>query len=92
MEASREDSHRRPLFYPYVRGNEFGLADGLSRLGVDVTVLTSTGKAPREKMISDDKDVRQSLRFEVKYLNTSLDIGEIPLVPSIGREIGQRGL
>jgi glycosyltransferase involved in cell wall biosynthesis len=80
-----------PYFTPYVRGNEFGLADGLSRLGVDVTVLASTGKAPREKMISDNSDVRQSLGFKVKYLNTLLDVGEIPLVPSIGREIGSGG-
>ncbi len=80
-----------PYFTPYVRGNEFGLADGLSRLGVDVTVLASTGKAPREKMVSNGSDARQSLRFEVKYLKTLLDIGEIPLVPSIGREIGTGG-
>ena len=80
-----------PYFTPYVRGNEFGLADGLSRLGADVTVLASTGKAPREKMIADNKDVRQSLGFKVKYLNTVFDVGEIPLVPSIGREIGSGG-
>ena len=77
-----------PYFTPYVRGNEFGLADGLSRLGVDVTVLASTGKAPREKMVSDNSNVNQSLRFEVKYLHTLFDVGEIPFVPSIGREIG----
>jgi glycosyltransferase involved in cell wall biosynthesis len=80
-----------PYFTPYVRGNEFGLAYGLSRLGVDVTVLASTGKAPREKMIADNKDVCQSLGFKVKYLNTVFDVGEIPLVPSIGREIGSGG-
>lgn len=80
-----------PYFTPYVRGNEFGLADGLSRLGIDVTVLASTGRAPREKMVSNGSDARQSLRFEVKYLKTLLDIGEIPLVPSIGREIGNGG-
>ena len=80
-----------PYFTPYVRGNEFGLADGLSRLGVEVDVLASTGKAPREKMAAGKEIIRQSLNFNVKYLKTLLDVGEIPIVPSIGREIGSGG-
>ena len=80
-----------PYFTPYVRGNEFGLADGLSRLGVEVDVLASTGKAPREKMAAGRESIRQSLSFNVKYLKTLLDVGEIPIVPSIGREIKRGG-
>lgn len=80
-----------PYFTPFVRGNEFGLADGLSRLGAEVTVLASTGKAPREKMVGGNGDVRQTLSFQVKYLKTLFDVGEIPMVPSIGREIKNGG-
>ncbi len=80
-----------PYFTPYVRGNEFGLADGLSRLGVEVDVLASTGKAPREKMAAGKENIRQSLNFNVKYLKTLLDVGEIPIVPSIGRMIKSGG-
>ncbi len=80
-----------PYFTPYVRGNEFGLADGLSRLGVEVDVLASTGKAPREKMAAGKEHIRQSLNFNVKYLKTLLDVGEIPIVPSIGSEIKRGG-
>lgn len=80
-----------PYFTPYVRGNEFGLADGLAKLGVDVTILASKGKAPREKMVTDRTDVSQQLRFKVKYLPTLLDKGEIPFTPTVFFEILRGG-
>lgn len=76
-----------PYFTPFVRGNEFGLAAGLSRHGVDVTILASNGKAPREKMVIKDSPVHQDLPFTVKYLPTPLDIGEIPFTPTIFTEV-----
>lgn len=80
-----------PYFTPFVRGNEFGLADGLARSGQDVTVITSTGKAPREKMLKTDYRNDQSGQFKVKYLWTPLDVGELPFTPSIIREIWRGG-
>lgn len=80
-----------PYFTPYVRGNEFGLADGLSKLGHDVTVMTSTGKAPREKMLTIQGKADNVIPFTVKYLWTPLDVGELPLTPSIFREIRRGG-
>ncbi|WP_424357541.1 glycosyltransferase family 4 protein [Methanocella sp. MCL-LM] len=80
-----------PYFTPFVRGNEFGLADGLAKLGQDVTVLTSTGKAPREKMLKTDYRADNSEPFKVKYLKTLVDIGELPLTPSIMGEIRRGG-
>lgn len=80
-----------PYFTPFVRGNEFGLADGLAKLGQDVTVLTSTGKAPREKMLKTDYRAENSEPFKVKYLKTLADIGELPLTPSIVGEIRRGG-
>lgn len=74
-----------PYFTPYIRGNEYGLADSLTKLGHDVTVITSRGKAPREKMVTSEKRNfhSESLAFNVKYLPTLLNIGENPLVPTI---------
>ncbi|CAJ35479.1 glycosyltransferase family 4 protein [Methanocella arvoryzae] len=80
-----------PYFTPYVRGNEYGLADGLARLGQDVTVLTSTGKAPREKMLKTDYRTENSEPFKVRYLRTLVDLGELPLTPSILGEIRRGG-
>lgn len=80
-----------PYFTPYVRGNEYGLADGLAKLGQDVTVITSTGKAPREKMLKSNYRADQSMPFKVRYLKTLIDIGELPLTPSIFREIRRGG-
>ena len=80
-----------PYFTPFVRGNEFGLADGLARLGQDVTVITSTGKAPREKMIKTDYKVDATHPFKVKYLWTPLDIAELPITPSVVGEIASSG-
>lgn len=76
-----------PYFTPYVRGNEYGLADGLTKLGEDVTILTSTGKAPREKMVKSDYQSGNKESFKVKYLPTVMDIGEIPLTPTVFTEV-----
>ncbi|HID26757.1 MAG TPA: glycosyltransferase family 1 protein [Methanosarcinales archaeon] len=70
-----------PYFTPYVRGNEYGLAQSLTELGHEVTIIASTGKAPREKMVA--KNAREFYyEFKVEYLPTILDIGENPIVPS----------
>lgn len=76
-----------PYFTPFVRGNEFGLADGLARLGEDVTVITSMSKAPREKAVKSDYKMSPEERFKVKYLWTPLDIGELPLTPGVIPEV-----
>ena len=70
-----------PYFTPYVRGNEYGLAESLTKLGYDVTIIASRGKAPREvkKDFSGDWD----FNFKVKYLPTILDIGENPIVTGL---------
>lgn len=80
-----------PYFTPFVRGNEYGLAEGLSRLGVDVTILTSKGKAPREKMVIKNASVSQSQPFKVKYLPTLIDKGEIPITPTVFTEVLRGG-
>jgi len=76
-----------PYFTPFVRGNEFGLAEWLTELGQDVTIITSTGRAPREKMVTKDNRISHSLPFKVKYLWTPLDVGELPLTPFVIREV-----
>ena len=73
-----------PYFTPFVRGNEYGLAESLTKLGYDVTIVASKGKAPREikKESSGDYD----FKFKVKYLPTILDIGENPFVWGLSLE------
>lgn len=80
-----------PYFTPYVRGNEYGLSSELSRLGHDVTILSSKGKAPREKMVMKSSMHIEGVNFKVKYLPTLLDIGEIPFTPTIFLEIMNGG-
>jgi len=72
-----------PFFTPFVRGNEFGLAQSLTELGNDVTILTSTAKAPREKMVRGKEYNFYSHDFKVKYFPTPLNVGENPIVPSV---------
>lgn len=71
-----------PYFTPYVRGNEYGLAESLTKLGYDVTIIASKGKAPREMKtdFSGDYD------FKVKYLPTILDIEDNPIVYGLNLE------
>lgn len=69
-------------FTPYVRGNEYGLAESLTKLGYDVTIIASKGKAPREVK----KDFSGEFDFKVKYLPTLLDIGENPVVSGLNLE------
>lgn len=68
-----------PYFTPYVRGNEYGLAEGLSSIGHDVTIIASRGKAPREKMVTSEH-VSKDYKFNIAYLPTILDVGENPVV------------
>jgi glycosyltransferase involved in cell wall biosynthesis len=75
-----------PYFTPYVRGNEYGLAESLTKLGYDVTIIASKGKAPREikKDFPGDHDFK--FKFRVEYLPTILDIGENPIVSGLNLE------
>lgn len=82
-----------PYFTPYVRGNEYGLAESLTKLGYDVTVIASRGKAPREivKLSITNYQLRSAsekydFNFKVKYLPTILDIGENPFVSGLDLE------
>ena len=82
-----------PYFTPYVRGNEYGLAESLTKLGYDVTVIASKGKAPREivKLSITNYQLRSAsekydFNFKVKYLPTILDIGENPIVSGLNLE------
>ncbi|MFC1786461.1 glycosyltransferase family 4 protein [Halobacteriota archaeon] len=72
-----------PFFTPFVRGNEYGLAQSLTKLGHDVTIVTSTAKAPREVMIRGKDCNFYSYDFKVKYFTTPLNLGENPMVPSV---------
>jgi glycosyltransferase involved in cell wall biosynthesis len=65
-----------PYFTPFVRGNEYGLAESLTKLGHDVTIITSRAKAPREVTMVDIRNHR----FKVEYLPTILNIPDTPLV------------
>ena len=73
-----------PYFTPYVRGNEYGLAESLTKLGYDVTIIASKGKAPREIKKNFPGDF--GFGFKVKYLPTILDIGENPIVSGLNLE------
>gem|GEM_PF-1141865 len=82
-----------PYFTPYVRGNEYGLAESLTKLGYDVTIIASKGKAPREivKLSITNYQLRSAsekydFNFKVKYLPTILDIGENPIVSGLNLE------
>ena len=68
-----------PYFTPYVRGNEYGLAQALCDSGHEVTIIASKGKAPREKTLTT-KNVSKDYKFGVKYLPTILDFPDNPLV------------
>lgn len=73
-----------PYFTPYVRGNEYGLAESLTKLGYDVTIIASRGKAPRE--VKKDFSGDFGFNLNVKYLPTILDIGENPVVSGLNLE------
>ncbi|VVB90893.1 Trehalose synthase [uncultured archaeon] len=70
-----------PHFTPYVRGNEYGLAQSLTDLGNEVTIITTTSRAPREKAITNKTSQleKHDLDFNVEYLPVLLDIGDNPI-------------
>lgn len=72
-----------PFFTPFIRGNEYGLAQSLTNLGHEVTIITSTAKAPREEMVKEKDSNFYSHDFKVKYSPTPLNLGENPVVPSV---------
>jgi glycosyltransferase involved in cell wall biosynthesis len=80
-----------PYFARYVRGNEYGLAEGLTKLGADVTVIASQGRALREKMLTTNGQATGETGYEVKYLPTPVDVGENPFTPAIGGEVRNGG-
>jgi glycosyltransferase involved in cell wall biosynthesis len=80
-----------PYFARYVRGNEYGLAEGLTRLGADVTVIASSGRALREKMITTDGQATGEAGYRIRYLPTPVDVGEIPFTPAVCGEIRNGG-
>ncbi len=77
-----------PYFTPFVRGNEYGLADSLSRLGNDVTIITSMSKAPREKTVFEGH-LQKNLPFDVVYLKTIADVFENPVVVGVSDRLSE---
>lgn len=77
-----------PYFTPYVRGNEYGLAQSLAALGHNVTIITSTARAPREKAVTN---VAQrdgfTCNFDVKYFTILINIVNNPVVTGIKNHI-----
>lgn len=69
-----------PYFTPYVRGNEYGLAQGLTCLGHNITIITSTARAPREKAITYTAPKDTNIDFDVRYLPVHIDIVDNPIV------------
>lgn len=65
---------------PFIRSNEYGLAQALVRYGHEVTIITSKSRAPREKMITGQSSCCQD--FEVKYVPTIMDMADNPVVSS----------
>ena len=78
-----------PYFTPYVRGNEYGLAQSLTNLGHNVTIATSTARAPREKAIKRAAQ-EKNLDFGVEYLPTLIDAGDNPIIKGIDEHIRDR--
>jgi len=74
-----------PYFTPYVGGNEYGLAQALSSMGHEVTIITSRGKAPREKMLASE-NVSTRYKFAVRYLPTILDFADNPVVLGVSTQ------
>lgn len=68
-----------PYFTPFIKSSEFMLSEALAENGNEVTILTSTGRAPREQKISHNRGKRD-FGFNVEYLRC-LDIAENPFVP-----------
>lgn len=73
-----------PYFTPYVRGNEYGLAHSLAKLGHTVTIITSSARAPRENMLKNAAlNKMLDLDFNVKYLPSVIDLGDNPITTGI---------
>jgi len=74
-----------PYFSPFIKSSEFMLAQGLGDAGNDVTILTSTAKAPREKAISADA-LSAEYNFNVKYFRC-IDFAENPITFKVFIEV-----
>lgn len=79
-----------PYFTPFVRGNEFGLAESLAKLGNEVVVIASKSKAPREKTIfNKNYNYLKNLSFGILYLKTYFDLFENPIVGDYNKLLRQ---
>jgi glycosyltransferase involved in cell wall biosynthesis len=82
-----------PYFTPYVRGNEYGLAHSLAKLGHTVTIITSSARAPRENMLKNAAlNKMPDLNFNVKYLPALIDVGDNPVTTGIKNFIAGQDL
>ncbi|MDD5617219.1 MAG: glycosyltransferase family 4 protein, partial [Candidatus Methanoperedens sp.] len=82
-----------PYFTPYVRGNEYGLAHSLAKLGHTVTIITSSARAPRENMLKNAAlNKMPDLNFNVKYLPSVIDLGDNPIITGIKNYIAGQDL
>jgi glycosyltransferase involved in cell wall biosynthesis len=81
-----------PYFTPYVRGNEYGLAQGLTRLGHNITIITSTAKAPREKAITDTVPLGNNIDFDVRYLPVLINMGDNPIVSGVKDHVREQDI
>lgn len=70
-----------PYFTPYIRSNEYGLAETLTKLGYDVTIIASRGEAPRDT--KKDSTGVFDYDFKVEYLSTLLNIADNPIVTGL---------
>ena len=77
-----------PYFTSYISGNEYGLAQSLSSFGHDVTIITSTAGAPREKELNANNKCSSSAHdFSITYLPTKLDVGDNPVVLNVEKHV-----
>jgi glycosyltransferase involved in cell wall biosynthesis len=81
-----------PYFTPYVRGNEYGLAQSISELGHNVTIIASKARAPRESMLPNAKGDNLKHNFNVKYLRTLMDVVDNPIITGIEKHIRDQDL
>lgn len=70
-----------PYFTPYIRSNEYGLAEALTKLGHDVTIMTSNAKSPRR--VGENSVDASDYNFKVEYLPTLLNIPDTPIVTGL---------
>ena len=68
-------------FMPYIRSNDYEIAQALCELGHSVTIRTSRSRTPREKIIT--AGASYPLDFEVNYIPSIMGLVENPVVASL---------